>query len=128
LRESTGPIATRVREFVDEKYAEVKAAWDEVPQREQVRLGMAGLGGLFVGLCVGLLMPRKSAAACTAFLGAAIWLPALGWVLHALEAPGRNMLDQKGLVWLIVWICLSCLGLAVQVMGSRSRRKASEAA
>lgn len=126
LQTAAAPIAAQVEEFLKEKLAEIQTAWSEVPRQEQSRLGLAGLAGVFGGLCVGLLMPRRSAAACTAFLGAAIWLPAFAWILLALEAPGRQFLDQKGVVWLVAWVLLSILGLAVQVMGARKSKKSED--
>ena len=123
---AAAPIAAQVETFLEAKLAEIQAAWNEIPRQEQARLGLAGLGGVFGGLCLGLLMPRRSAAACTAFLGAAIWLPAFGWVLLALEAPGRQFLDQRGVVWLAVWVLLSILGLAVQILGSRNSKESED--
>jgi hypothetical protein len=126
LREAAAPVESRVRDFLREKSEELTGAWREVPHGVQVRLVVAGVTAAMGGLLIGLLMPRRSAAACSALLGTAIWLPAFGWLLHATESPGREMLAQPALIWLILWLTLAALGFAIQVATIRRRRAAAD--
>jgi ElaB/YqjD/DUF883 family membrane-anchored ribosome-binding protein len=126
LPQATRPVGTRVREFLGERVDQLAESWKQTPHQEQVRLTVASVVGTMVGLLLGLLMPRRSAAACTALLGAAIWLPALGWILHALEVPGRRFLDMGTMVWLMIWGGIAFLGFALQIAGHR-RGKPAEA-
>jgi len=126
IRHTTIPVESRVREFLKEKSNELAIAWKEVPHREQVRLVVAGVSAAIGGFAIGVLMPRRSAAACSALWGTAIWLPSFGWLLHAMESPGRELLAQPMLVWMIVWLTLAALGFAIQVAMIHRRRVATD--
>lgn len=120
------PVAQTVKEFVESQAEDVKAAWASLKGEEQVILGLSGLGGVAVGFFIGLFFPRKSSAVATSLFGSAVWIPSLMWIVNALEVPGRQHLDRGAVFWLIVWVVVAIVGIAVQVTGQRRKPKAEQ--
>lgn len=105
-------------------------SWNALPDRARHNLAAAALAGAVLGLVIGILAPKKSAALVTASLGAGLMLAAAALLIRTLE-PGhaaRNLLallDQRGPgAWLAVWGVLAVLGLAIQ--GRRGRKPAAK--
>ncbi len=105
---------------------EFSARWGTLEPRSQFIVALSGLGGAALGFLVGLLLPSRSAAASTALLGSAVWLIGGLWLAGAVGMPGREFLDQGPREWLIIWLSIAGVGLALQLHGIGSRKKAAE--
>jgi uncharacterized membrane protein len=116
-KEAARTAAGQVRQFLDQRGDSISAAWSQVPVSQRVTIVIAGLAGVLGGFFVGLLMPKRSAAAATALLGSALWLPCLGWILAALGTPWADITQRQSLVWLAIWLGVAAVGFIVQVSG-----------
>jgi hypothetical protein len=121
LPAAAAPLAAQVRSFLNDSASELAQAWNQIPRRDQVRLGVATCTGMIVGLLLGILAPRRSAAAASALLGSAIWLPSAVWLLHAMEAPWLGFLNLPILAWIVIWALCGVFGFIVQ--GAMKRPK-----
>lgn len=119
-------VAERVEAFLAALGEELRPRWEALPGRARLTIIAAGLGGAAVGFLLGLVMPQRSSAAVTALFGAAVWLPAAVWLAHALDAPGREILNLSALAWTVTWVVLAAVGFAAQVSGMRRPKKAEE--
>ncbi|MCC6678219.1 MAG: hypothetical protein IT436_13845 [Phycisphaerales bacterium] len=116
---STAPT-TSPPTALDTLRARAQSAWSALPGHARYNLSAAALAGAVLGLVIGILAPRKSAALVTASLGAGLMLFATASLIHTLE-PGHSaqkvlaILNQRGpAAWLITWSALAFLGLAIQ--------------
>lgn len=111
-------VSERALAFLRELGQELSSRFDAYPAGSRLIISAAGLVGAGIGVLAGLVMPRRSAGAITAMLGAAVWLPSLFWLLQALDAPGHSFL--AGLSpgsWAGLWLGASLLGIAIQWSG-----------
>lgn len=105
--------------------------WSGLPARARYNLSAAALAGAVLGLVIGVLAPRKSAALVTAALGAGLMLFAAVGLINTLEADHTAakllaVFNQRGpAAWLIAWSALAFLGLAIQ--SHRTRKPATAA-
>lgn len=107
--------AGQTRQFFERLARQTRSLWDDLSPREQAVIVGGTLAGGVVGLLVGLVMPRKSAAIVTAMAGAALWLASATWLAHAARVPGRELLHRSPLAWAAIWLAVSALGVAVQL-------------
>jgi hypothetical protein len=121
--EGARPMASQVHDFVSQRYDDLHAAWSELPEHDQVVLGVSTLGTGIAGFVLGLFAPRRSAAVATALFGSALFMGCGVWLLHALNVPGNKYLDQGALVWLPTWMALALIGMAIQVSGMGTKTK-----
>jgi len=92
----------------------LRPTWEQLPSRERIGIIAIALVGNVVGFTIGMLATKKSAMLITAFAGPLIWVPAAIWLGAAFGAPGMDHLPTQPLVWALVWIVLSVLGLLIQ--------------
>lgn len=109
--------ARQAREFWNSLSTDARSSWDRTPGAERLWIITAGLVGLGLGIALGIVMPNWAAATVTAFAGAAIFLPALVWLAHALSVPGREILNLSALGWAMVWVAVALIGVAIQTQG-----------
>ncbi len=121
---SGGSLTERARALASGLGEEFRSRWDTLDPRSQFIVALAGLGGAGAGFLIGLLLPGRSAAAATALLGSAVWLTGGVWLAGALDVPGREFLDRGPKEWLIIWLSVAGVGLAVQLQGMGSGKKA----
>lgn len=114
-------ISERVELLAAGIWSEVAYAWNAQPTRDRGLLLLALLCGGAVGLGVGAVLPRKAAALVAAGLGAAMWLVAGIWLLHASGWMARIPMGDDMRVWLGVWVGISVLGAGFQWMRPRPR-------
>jgi hypothetical protein len=115
-------LTGRARELAWGLGGELQSRWGTLDPRSQFIVGLSALGGAGIGFLIGLLLPNRSAAAATALLGSAVWLTGGVWLAGALDAPGREFLDRGPKEWLIVWLGVAGLGLAMQLQGMSHKR------
>lgn len=136
-RRITGPAPARVLDTTGNTAAapaptaienvrlKAHSIWTALPERARYNLSAAALAGAVLGLVVGVLAPRKSAALVTASLGAGLMLFAVTMLIQTLEPTHTAqkilaVLQQRGpAAWLITWGALAFLGLAIQSHGRR---------
>lgn len=119
--------AERTLAFLKELGNELSLRFQAYPTRARFIIVAAGLAGAAFGVLAGLIMPRRSAGAITALLGAAVWIPSLFWQLQKLEAPGHTFLASLGPAsWAGVWLGASLLGIAIQWSGLGARKAKAE--
>jgi len=115
--ERTG--TARVRAFFAQLADELSPIWKDLPARDRALLILASITGWAVGLALGMVIPKKSAAIVAAGAGAALWLPAALWLAHA-AGMSPNAIPNDGLLWLGIWAGLSVLGAGIQwIVGAR---------
>lgn len=120
---SGNSLTERARALASGLGEEFQSRWGTLDPRSQFIVALAGLGGAGMGFLIGLLLPGRSAAAATALLGSAVWLTGGVWLAGALDLPGREFLDRGPKEWLIVWLSVAGVGLAVQLQGMGSSKK-----
>jgi hypothetical protein len=99
--------------------------WQALPERSRLILAAAWMAGAFVGFLLGLVLPRKAAAAVTSLVGAAILLVSLTRVSEALITDPHRLLNMGATGWLGAWLALSALGLFIQARSRSSLRHSS---
>ncbi|MBC7772958.1 MAG: hypothetical protein H7210_10720 [Pyrinomonadaceae bacterium] len=113
----------RVKAFLDALSLEIAAAWEDLPGNTRVTLiGSASLG-MGLGVLLGLLLPKWTAGAVTAMLGAAIWLPAGVWLATATGGTWAERLHLSAGTWLLAWAVASLVGMLIQWRGLLRKRK-----
>lgn len=92
----------------------LRPTWEQLPSRERIGIITIALVGNILGFSLGMIATKKSAMLITAFAGPLIWVPAAIWLGAAFGAPGMDHLPTHPLVWALVWLVLSVLGLLIQ--------------
>ena len=91
------------------------AQWTEMGGGARFTLMIAGAGAALGAFVVGVLLPRRCAAATTALLGAGLWLGGGAWVLSLTDMPGHQLLSFGAKEWLVTWLCVAGVGMALQL-------------
>lgn len=113
----------RITAFLEALGSELASAWEALPPGTRVTLvGSASLG-MGLGVLLGLFLPRWTAGAVTAMLGAAIWLPAGVWLIGATGTSWSESLHMSASTWLITWAAASVVGMLIQWRGLLRRKK-----
>lgn len=116
--------------FMDRLSGDMRAWWSNTGSLGRSWAIGAGLLGLAAGSLLGILMPGKAAGLLTAATGAAIWMPSSLVLAHAasLSWPRAGMLSP--MAWVMVWVAITLVGLALQVgvFGGGKKSKPARAA
>lgn len=124
VREATVESVREARRFAEGLWAHLMPHWERLPNDRQVLLLLVAVGGFVGGGGFGLLMPKSAATVASALVGAAA---ALGGAVSAAEAFGTLPAFADRLNpwhWTALWAVLAGLGVVVQVLIRRSKRKA----
>ncbi len=113
--------AERVRVFFGALGDQLRPYWDEMDGRQKTLYIGAALLALAVGVGGGMLLPKKSAALVTAFLGAGLWIPASVWLCSLAGKPLPGLLPESPLGWVAVWLGAGALGTVFQWTGIGGR-------
>lgn len=109
--------AYKARELYRAASSQISTAWEGTPQPHRMWLIGSGVIGAGVGVLAGLALPGWAAAAVTSLVGAAVWLPAAAWLMHAFYLPGREHVTLAPVGWAVVWVVVAVIGIAVQTQG-----------
>lgn len=120
-------LTDRARVLAAALGGELVSRWTTLDPRHRMTVALAALGSAGVGFFIGLLAPGRSAAATTALFGSAVWIGAGVWIAGALDLPGRELLDRGPKEWLIIWLSVAGVGLALQLHGLAARRRPQRA-
>ena len=107
--------ATRSKEFIEHMYNTIQADLEQRPDREKLIILSAGFAGFAFGLLVGVMMPKRTTALVTSLSGSAVCIGATSALLTARTGQRPDFLDQSAIIWAIVWVILTALGLMVQL-------------
>lgn len=104
----------RIRAFALAMWDDAQARLDNMPPRHQLLLLIAGVVGAALGFSLGFGFPGRVAAISTAFVGAAVWLPAAAWLLNAMGADIGRVIPGASVTWLALWVAVSVIGVLLQ--------------
>lgn len=122
---NNGETVGASREAATQLQEQVQDLWSRTPSDSKLTLTGGAFGGALLGLIVGVVMPKKSAALFTAFLGAASLLACGTWLAHAAQLPGHGMLDRGPVAWLLIWLATGAAGVVIQTArGEKNSDKA----
>jgi len=107
--------ATRSKEFIEHMYNTIQADLAQRPDREKLIILSAGFAGFAFGLLVGVMMPKRTTALVTSLSGSAVCIGATSALLTARTGQRPDFLDQSAIIWAIIWVILTALGLMVQL-------------
>ncbi len=96
-------------------YNTIQADLAQRPDREKLIILSAGFAGFAFGLLVGVMMPKRTTALVTSLSGSAVCIGATSALLTARTGQRPDFLDQSAIIWAIVWVILTALGLMVQL-------------
>ncbi|MEL6328325.1 MAG: hypothetical protein AAFR38_01575 [Planctomycetota bacterium] len=117
-------VAARIRAVAAESASLVKSEWDDLQPRQQVTVAGTTLAGLALGLLFGALLPKRSTAIVTAFLGSAMWLTGGVWLLEVSGVEAlRSLTDRSPSSWAIIWAVAGVVGLFAQSFVSFRKKK-----
>lgn len=123
LEQAAQTLVERTRAFVQAASARAREAWAATSGRDRAILIGGGVVGAIAGVLAGLALPKRAAAIVSAPLGASIWLPSAAWLAHAIATPGIEHLPRTPLRWLVVWLVVSGVGIALQLVGMKRGSK-----
>jgi hypothetical protein len=103
-----------VRTMAERIAQALREAWNDAPAHlRPVLLGAAIVGGL-LGVLIGALIPTFSTSIVTAFLGSLLALGSVRVISERLGIAETVWLPDTGTAWLILWVVIGLLGLAIQ--------------
>jgi len=111
----------RVRAFAGSVRDRAGEEWGELERREKSILLGSSMLGAALGLFLGAMYPKRSAAVMSAFLGAGLALPSAAWLVEVYVPAAAGRLPKQAVVWLAVWAGLSVVGVAVQWTSGKKR-------
>ncbi len=120
-----GQTGTGSREVASQLQDEIQDLWSRTPSDSKLTITGGAFGGALLGLIIGAVMPKKSAALFTSFLGAAAVLACGTWLAHAAQIPGHDLLNRGPIVWLGIWLVTGIVGVVIQT--SRHEKAAAKA-
>jgi hypothetical protein len=103
-----------VRSVVERLIDGGKELWKKAPEKLQPVLAATAILGAFVGIIIGLLMPKLAAAVVTSMGGSALWLSGGHVLLTRLGGGDAAWLPSTCTHWLVVWLITSCVGFGLQ--------------
>lgn len=104
----------RAGEFVKDVYGKAKSRWDAFPSGMRTNLLLSAAVGALLGLLVGALAPTVSASVASAGAGSAICVVAGSIIAARLGAGENDWLPSSSGAWLLLWLVIAIIGLAIQ--------------
>ena len=93
----------------------------DLPGDQQVLMIGVTIVGAAVGFLLGFSFPGRVSAVGTAFVGAAIWLPALVWLIRLIGVEVSTTSQWSPLSWLVIWVTVSMAGVLLQWTSPKPR-------
>ncbi|MHC4977384.1 MAG: hypothetical protein ACYTF7_12410 [Planctomycetota bacterium] len=113
--------AEQVRSMVIEMLEGGQDWFASLPGDQQVLMIGVTLVGAAVGFLLGFSFPGRVSAVGTAFVGAAIWLPALVWLIRLIGVEVSTTSQWSPLSWLVIWVTVSVAGVLLQWTSPKPR-------
>lgn len=92
------------------------AIWQRIPQELRPTMVIAGLAAAMLGFMIGALAATFGAGIVTAMGGAFICLSSGTVLAEHLAGPDQVWIPTGPMAWLITWLVLATLGVAIQFM------------
>ncbi|MDX2147060.1 MAG: hypothetical protein SFZ23_06010 [Planctomycetota bacterium] len=108
-------VADDVRAFLDELGYDIASRWSRLDNKQRLLLAGAPLLGWLLGMSLGVISPKRTAAIATAFFGAAVWLGAAFILLRAGGVEIPAFIRGQPLVWVVGWLVVSFSGVVIQL-------------
>lgn len=99
--------------------------WQALPTGSRFTLAGAWMAGAMMGFLLGLVMPKKAAAAISSLSGAAMLLAGGVSLAERYAGAGPQLAGVSALGWLGVWLVVSAIGLFVQSRNTRPKQAAA---
>ncbi len=115
--EAAEAVVEHAKAFIQAFAEEARAEWASLPDRDRMLLSFSTIAGALFGFMFGFWRPKQVAAATTAFLGAAVWIPAGMFLITTFGLPGTDALPTSPRLWLFIWLIVSLAGTVVQWTG-----------
>ncbi|MFG0258160.1 MAG: hypothetical protein ACF8GE_09690 [Phycisphaerales bacterium JB043] len=113
--------AEQVRTMVLALIDDARAWFGALPGDQQMLIVGMTLVGTAVGFLLGFAFPGRVSAVATAFVGAAIWLPALVWLIRLIGVEVSTTSQWSPLSWLVIWVTVSVAGVLLQWTSPKPR-------
>lgn len=113
-----------IRQFGERLVESLRKKWDEAPKSLRPILSIAAIVGSLLGLILGFIAPKFSAAAVTSLGGSLLWLTGLRLIAVRVGVPEGAWMPASGGAWMAVWLITTLLGVGIQ--WTKGRRKADK--
>lgn len=107
--------AARSKEFLEQVGRTISEELERRPTRDKMIASSAGFAGLALGLLIGVAMPKRTTALVTSLFGSAVCIASTSALLTARSGERPEYLEQSAMVWAIIWIILTGIGLMIQL-------------
>ena len=107
--------AARSKEFLEQMGRTISDELEKRPTRDKMIASSAGFAGLALGLLIGVVMPKRTTALVTSLFGSAVCMASTSALLTARSGERPDYLDQSAMVWAMIWILLTGIGLMIQL-------------
>ncbi|MEZ6164870.1 MAG: hypothetical protein R3B67_10585 [Phycisphaerales bacterium] len=107
--------AARSKEFLEQMGRTISDELEKRPTRDKMIASSAGFAGLALGLLIGVVMPKRTTALVTSLFGSAVCMASTSALLTARSGERPEYLDQSAMVWAMIWILLTGIGLMIQL-------------
>lgn len=107
--------AERSRAFISQMWDTVSEEFERRPARDKMIAFSSGFAGLAFGLLIGVMMPKRTTALVTSLFGSAVCMGSVSALLTARSGEQPQYLQQSAVVWAIVWVVLTVIGLMIQL-------------
>jgi hypothetical protein len=115
-----------LRSAAASRRAAADETWNTMGESDRATVLSAGLVAGLVGLLLGAIAPVRTAAFITSLAGSAMWMSAIGWIIHEKNLPGAELIDQPAGVLLIAWGVVTLIGLKVQMASVKSNKPTTQ--
>lgn len=115
ISEQTKAHIDQAQQFGHRVIESTRNEWSRTPPTLRPTLILSSVCGGLLGIFLGILAPRFSAAAVTALGGSLLWLSGVRVIATHMGVPAdAPWLPSSGIAWLSLWLITSVAGLAIQ--------------
>ncbi|MEM9558956.1 MAG: hypothetical protein AAF995_01520 [Planctomycetota bacterium] len=128
LSDDLGEAADQALVFAQSVASGVRSEWERRPGRARAIVLATTALGFAIGMLAGMIFPDRMTSLITALLGSAMWLG--GGAIALRNGMGVSALDRPAAFWLVAWLLVAALGLAIQLKlvggGKKDKQKTKD--